>query len=295
MDEKTLIAAIKQSGGSNTTATEAPELLARLNLLESTERYQVLLRQIAKANDKSNFLALILEANFAYQFESRKLELAYEVKQVANQTSSIDFLRIAPTGHRVYLELRLLQEAQQNSDAVKAQLEKGPLYRMTMDADGERDEIARIQSTILSKVEEKNGKPIKFFSTAKDVLNVVVVDTTAGILGAIDCGDCMLALYGDPSVDELMRRQMFGLFQLAKPEYPGEILKRAAKYENVRRKLHGVLFLFKKKSGGVLVYDLESYLFWNSALMSREKMTEGEAGTIQADIEQAVPRRREQE
>jgi hypothetical protein len=67
-------------------------------------------------------------------------------------------------------------------------------------------------------VQDRHGNPIKFFSTDPDVLNVVVVDATKSILGIIDIYDCLLATYGDPAVDEVYRRGIFGLFQEDRPE-----------------------------------------------------------------------------
>ena len=67
--------------------------------------------QLASANDKNNFLALVLEVNFAHQFESHGIQLIYEVKQDPGKPSTVDFLRTTAGGKRVYLELRLLQEA----------------------------------------------------------------------------------------------------------------------------------------------------------------------------------------
>ena len=65
--------------------------LAKLQALGATGRYGALLKGIVATNEKSNFLALPLEATFAYQFESVGLPLGYEVKQVTDQTSPIDF------------------------------------------------------------------------------------------------------------------------------------------------------------------------------------------------------------
>ena len=110
MDKQTLVDAIKNSHGGQNALEEIDDLLARINYLAQTQRYAELVSQLAKANDKSNFLALVLEVNFAYQFEAGGRELAYEVKQDAKQKGSIDFLRKAPTGDCVFFELRLLQQ-----------------------------------------------------------------------------------------------------------------------------------------------------------------------------------------
>jgi hypothetical protein len=78
MDNVTLTGAIKNSGGGPNALEEVDALLARISFLNSTGRYQSLVSQLAKANDKSNLLALVLEVNFAYQFESRGRTLTYD-------------------------------------------------------------------------------------------------------------------------------------------------------------------------------------------------------------------------
>jgi len=286
LNKQTLIDTIGRSGGKQNALDEADALWVKLNCLQQTNRYGLLLSQLAKANDKSNFLALVLEANFAYQFESQGLELAYEVKQDAQEKSSIDFLRMTPDGDSVYFELRLLQQTKSITDSISAQLQKCKMYRVAMDGQDEQGEIVRIQNTILSKVQDKNGNPTKFFSNAANAVNIVVVDTTSSILGTFDFHDCMLATHGDPGVKEIFRRQVFGLFQEDKPEYPKYIHELAAKYSHIRSSLHGVLFLFKKRDTGILAYQLEQYMMWNSALID-----EARTRRIFADVTSAIPAR----
>jgi len=284
LDKQSLIDAIARSGGKQHALDEADTLWAKLDCLQQTGRYGLLLSQLAKANDKSNFLALVLEVNFAYQFELQGLELTYEVKQDAQEKSSIDFLRTTSDGDSVYFELRLLQQAQPIADSISAQLQKCKMYRVFMDGQDEQGEIVRIQHTILSKVQDEKGNPTKFFPFAANAVNIVVVDATASVLGAIDIHDCMLATHGDPSVKDVYRRQVFGLFQEDKPEYPQYIHEQAAKYAYIRSMLHGVLFLFKKRGTGILAYQLEQYLIWNPALVDAASPRR-----IFADIASAIP------
>ena len=283
MDKQALIDAISRSGGKQNALDEADALWVKLDCLQRTGRYGPLVKQLAKANDKSNFLALALEITFAYQFESQGLELKYEVKQDAQRKSSIDFLRKAPGGDSVFFELRLLQQARSIHDSINAQLQKFQIYRVVMGERQQQGEVVRIQNTILSKVQDKHGNPIKFFSTATDAVNIVVVDATDSILGTIDVHDCLLATQGDPGVEEVYRMQVFGLFQKDKPEYPQRIHDLAAKYAHIRSTLHGVLFLFKKADTGILSYQLEQYLMWNPALID-----EARARPIFTDIAGAI-------
>ena len=217
MNKQALIDAIGRSGGQQNALGEADALWAKLDCLKQTGRYGVLLSQLSTTNDKSNFLALVLEANFAYQFELQGLDLTYEVKQNTQHNSSIDFLRKTPSGDSVYFELRLLQQTQSITDSIKTQLQKYYNYRVMLGGQDEQKEVVRIQNTILSKVQDRNGKPIKFFSKNADVVNIIVIDATDSILGMIDLHDCILTAHGDPGVEEIYRRQIFGLFQEVKP------------------------------------------------------------------------------
>lgn len=198
MNKQALIDAIRRSDGKQWALDEADDLWLRLEFLHNTSRYGQLLSSLIKANDKSNFLALVLEANFAFQFESKGLALVYEVQQDAQKRTSIDFLRKTRNGDSVYFELRLLQQTQSIKDTINAQLQKCSAYALFMGGDDEQKEVVRLQNTILGKVQDKNGKPIKFFSTDANAVNMVVVDATESLLGTIDVHDCMLATHGDP-------------------------------------------------------------------------------------------------
>lgn len=287
MNQQDLVRAIRKSGGGPNALGEADDLWARIDLLQQTGRYDLLLSQLVRTNNKSNLLALVLEANFAYQFESRDLQLTYEVKQNAQQKSSIDFLRRTPNEDSVFFELRLLQQARSITDLIRVQLQKSKVYRLVMGEQDEKDEVERIKNTILSKVQDK-GKPTKFFSTAAGVVNIVVVDVAQSILGTVDAHDCLLATHGDPGVEEVYRRQVFGLFQDTHPGYPEHVQNLAKTYERIRNVLHGVLFLFKEPGTGLLAYRIEQYLMWNPVMI-----TEVRAQSVYADLIKALPRRSE--
>ncbi len=152
MNKQALIDAIRRSDGKQWALDEADDLWLRLESLHKTSRYGQLLSSLVKANDKSNFLALVLEANFAYQFESKGLALVYEVQQDAQKRSSIDFLRKTPNGDSVYFELRLLQQTQSIKDSINAQLQKWSVYVLFMGGDDEQKEVVRLQNTIRGKV-----------------------------------------------------------------------------------------------------------------------------------------------
>lgn len=285
MNKQDLVRAIRRSGGGLNALDEADDLWARIDLLQQTGRYDLLLLQLLRTNNKSNLLALVLEANFAYQFESRDLQLTYEVNQNTRQNSSIDFLRRTLNEDSVFFELRLLQQARSITDLIRVQLQKSKVYRLVMGEQDEKDGVERIKNTILSKVQTK-GKPTKFFSTAAGVVNIVVIDVAESILGTVDAHDCLLATHGDPGVEEVYRRQVFGLFQDTHPGYPEHVQNLAKTYEHIRNVLHGVLFLFKEPGTGLLAYRIEQYLMWNPATI-----TEVRAQSVYADLVKALPRR----
>ena len=259
MNKQSLIDAIQDSGGSQSALDEVDDMWVRVDYLEKTGRYGALLSQISNANDKSNLLALTLELNFAYQFESVGLELTYEVSQDAQQNSTIDFLRVSPGGEQVFLELRLIQQPQDIADSVAGQIENTERYKIALDAEDDHDAIVRIQRNVLSKVEDKKGNPIKFLSTAEDAINIVVVDIADCMLGMMDIHDCMLACQGDPGVEEPYRRRVFGLFQQDMPNYPQRIHDLSKKYAHIRGTIHGILFL-DRVGVKILTYRLCHYL-----------------------------------
>ena len=206
MDKQALIDAITRSGSKQNALAEADDLWIKVDFLQQTGRFGLLLSQLTKANDKGNFLALVLEVNFAYQFESHGLQLAYEVKQDKQYKGSIDFLHMISTGEKVYFELRLLQQTQSIAAAIENQLKKSEVSQVLLDAHHEQDEVVRIQNTVLGKVQDKDGNPTKFFSTGSDTVNIVVVDASASLLGMVDVNDYLLATLGDPGVEEVLSK-----------------------------------------------------------------------------------------
>ncbi|NUZ08665.1 hypothetical protein [Piscinibacter koreensis] len=275
IERATLVEAISASGGAVQPDDQVDGLLAKLRALEATGRYASLLKGISSANDKSNFLSLLLEATFAYQFESRGLSLDYEVKQGASEGSSIDFgLKLGDAG-AAYFELRLLQQDQATATKIAQQLTDAGLYAVIKDGVDEQREILKLQSIVLSKVEDKHGKPTKFLKVDPGAFNVVAVCVSDLLLGMADLHDCILATYGDPEVPEECRRGIFGLFQDLKPVYPAEIQVAAKRFAHLKATIHAVLFLFKPNGSGILDYSLQQLLVWNRALT-----TEADAGAL---------------
>ncbi|RYD46138.1 MAG: hypothetical protein EOP83_30150, partial [Verrucomicrobiaceae bacterium] len=167
LNRQTIEAAIKASGGAEQPDDQIEGLFTKLVYLEATGRYGQLLKGIAKSNNTSNFLALLLEVTFAYQFETAGLPLDYEAKQVPEQTSSIDFRMKVPSGEAAYFELRLLQQDQRTAEDIAKQLAATKVYEVVKDGEDEQAEVLRLQGTLLSKVENAEGKPFKFLETGE--------------------------------------------------------------------------------------------------------------------------------
>lgn len=284
MDRRKLEDAITASGGGGQPDDQVEGLLARLTALEETGKYRSLIKSIAAANNKSNFLASLFEANFAWQFEAAGMPLVYEVTQVAVQSSSIDFKLGAVAGDTVYFELRLLQQDQTTADGIASQLSNSACYAVRKDGEDERKEVLRLQRTILQKVQKHDGTPIKFLKTGAGMINIVVVAVSDIILGAVDPMDCLLAACGDPAVPMLCRRGVFGLFQQGSPDDREEMRAVALSFSHIRATLHGVLFAFRAEDSGVLDYGIEQVMVWNSNLIDQAR-----ARPLAAQISTALP------
>lgn len=240
--------------------------LRKLDFLSKTTRYQRLLHELNTCNDKNNFFSIILEATFAYEFESKGKPLQYEVRQ-AEDLTSIDFLRVVREDFKVYFELRLVQQRECINRSIVDQLLKSDTYKISLGGDDEQDEIVRLQRVILAKCQDKNGKPLKFFKTEDGHYNIVVVEVTDLVLGTIDEWDCLLTIYGDAEVDDVYRRGIFGLFQTTHPSYPPRIQTLHAEFAHVRSTIHGVLFIRRRSGGDKLYFQIEHCFIPNRALL----------------------------
>ena len=132
----------------------------------------------------------------------------------------------------------------------------------------ERKDIIRLQSNILSKVQDKDGIPTKFFTVTPGIFNIVAVDITELILGVADRNDCILAAYGDLYVEEPCRRNILGLFHKPKQNYPDNILELSKRFSHFRRTIHAILFFVRHSLSGPLDFELKYFLIPNIDLVS---------------------------
>jgi hypothetical protein len=283
MDEKTLLAVITKCGWKGAWEEQVKGLLSKLELLERTGRYGKLLANLKGANDKSNFTSSVLEVTIAFQFESAGIELQYEIRQDAEDESSIDFCWTTKSGKTVYIEVRLLQQDKATADSISSQLDARNMYAIAKDGDGERQDIVRVQKVVLDKVQKKDGSPTKFLTAHQDAVNLVAVDVSQIILGTFDVDDCKLVTLGDPSVPVVNRREVFGLFQETEPSYPEFIQSLAQSFDHIKKTLHGVLFLFRRPKKELFNFSVERFLSWSPMV------DEGTARDTCTEIEAALP------
>jgi len=262
--------AITRCGGLVDVRPESIARLAeKLAVLASTGRFGRLLSDLYACNDRSNLAALILEATFAHSFEERGRVLAYEVTQHSAATTSVDFLRVASPELSIYFELRLLQQTEDIRRRIDAQLDQGDRFAIALDGEGEAREVLRLQNVLLSKVQDSRGMPVKFLATGRGDRNIVVVEITNMILGAIDRTDCVLATYGDPQLEEHERRQVFGLFQEPKASYPEHIQAASRRFAHFRGIVHGVLFLYRSPLPAHYDFKLRYFFVPNYSLLAK--------------------------
>ena len=252
----------------NRDTDEIANLVKKLEYLDGLGHYSLLLKDLSKCNDINNFKSIIVEATFAYSFEAEKIPICYEKSQSDGQESSVDFLLKTQNEKKIYFEVRVNQQQKQIQEDIARQLSLKNMYSVSMNGTDEQKDIIRLQSNILSKVQDRDGNPIKFFSTDSGVYNIIAVDITEMILGVVDRNDCILASYGDPFVEEPIRRNIFGLFQKPKKNYQDSILRLSKRFSHFRKTVHGILFLVRNSMSGPLDFELRYFLIQNIDLVS---------------------------
>ena len=242
-------------------------LLERLEVLHRTGRYSKLLRDLFRCNDESNLRSLLLEIAFAYHFESEEQPLRYEVKRASLWASTVDFLWCLRADFSVYFEVRLIQQRNWILHKVQQQLAKTGWFGIFLNEAGEQQEITRVQNIVLSKCQNSEGKPVKFFRVNPGQYNIIVADVTQPMLGMVDRYDCVLAAYGDARVDEVYRRGVFGVFQEPHPDDPEDLGRLAMRFSHLRSTIHGILFLKKRRGGDAIAFDLGHCFVPNTSLL----------------------------
>jgi hypothetical protein len=248
-----------------------PPFRCKLKLLSKTNNYSKLLRALFASKDLSEFNSYVYEVLFAYDFESKNQSLTYEVKQLSDDKSSVDFC-YEFDDIKIYIELRLVQQRNRISQSIDAQLTVQGSYQIELGAEDELDETIRLQNLILSKCQKPDGTPINFHKPTSNVINLISVNLSELHLTMVDKYDCWLTMYGDPSVPAFARRGIFGMWQHL-PDKPSETeAQYFEKFRYFRETIHGVLFVRYVRDSGSLSkmfidHELEYFAILNTNLL----------------------------
>jgi hypothetical protein len=140
-------------------------VISKLEYLKDRANFGRLLSNLFACNDKSNLHALLFEADFAWHFERKGKHLLYEEVQQPSGGTVVDFLRALSQDMQIYYELRLLQQQEAITALFEEQLKQSEFFGTLLNGSDEQGELVRLQQALLAKVQDRNGEPIKFFST----------------------------------------------------------------------------------------------------------------------------------
>lgn len=247
-------------------------LREKLEFVNDTNRYNKLLKNLFLSKEINEFNSYAFEASFAYDFESNSHALQYEINSLSDNATSIDFC-YQFNDKKIYFELRVINPRNWITQLVKSMLNKFGVYEISLGGENERTEEARLQNLILSKCQNKKGKPIKFKRGDKSY-NFIVVYVSGLHLTMIDKADCILAMYGDLGVSSVYRRNIFGLCQQMPENAPDWMRKYYDKFKHFRETIHGVLFVKNvaiRDPKYFVNLELEYFLIWNKNLMESKE------------------------
>jgi hypothetical protein len=256
---------IEGAGGCGNALDYAEALLLKVNRLESTGRYGLLLNQLSRAREPGDFRGRVLEVNFAEQFERNGHELEYGAKQGMN--GDIDF-RWSIAGRELFIETKLLGQDKRTKEAINADLERYGVSARGV-SDDTRD-IGRIQLDFMQKASTKkfNPKPDMHW------INLIAIDVAELLYDTVDACDCFLAAGGDALArrrcdEAFLRPNVVGVFEVperlqltsAQANWLSATQGLTNGAPHPREYIHGVLFLFRNpKETAALSYDLDEIL-----------------------------------
>lgn len=268
-----LHASVKRAGGGGNALDYADALLEKINRLESTKRYPVLIKQLTSAGQPGDFRGRVLEVNFADLFVKQNLELHYGAKQGGK--GDVDFCwRVADLD--VFVEMKLLGQDQATRDSINQQIAVVGVSS-TLITDDTRD-IARIQFDLFQKSSNTkfNTKPEKTW------INLIGIDVSELQLGMADLCDCILAAGGNTVASKhcdeaALRQDVVGIFEKSEvlsdkqKEWVERVHKVPQNASHPRDYIHGALFLFREPAEtAALSYSLSGAIVWNPAIVSEE-------------------------
>jgi hypothetical protein len=244
----------------------------KLEILSETNNYSKLLRALFASKDLSEFNSYVFEVLFAYDFQSKGQSLKYEVVQLSDDNSTVDFCYEFDE-IKIYIELRLVQQRNRITRSINAQLAMNNSYQIELGGDDDFEETIRLQNLMFSKCQRSDGTPIKFRKSINDTLNFIAVNLSELHLGMVDKYDCRLTMYGDNGVPLFCRRGVFGMWQDLSHASSEAERKYFSKFRYFRETIHGVLFVrFVRDSdtlkGMFIDRELEYFAILNSNLLS---------------------------
>jgi hypothetical protein len=254
------------------------EFKEKLAILANTGRFNKLVKSLLKEKDRINFNSFVFEVSFAYDFESKCSPLQYEVTLLKNSNDTIDFLYKTKNRVNICFDLHQANQRKWLTDLTKSQLKSRGMYEIVLDGQDEQNKIIRLQNLVLSKCQDKNGKPCKFIKGI-DIYNIIVIYVSGEIDGHFDKFDCMLTMYGDPSVPIWAKRNIFGLCQQLPVNAPEQLKLCHEKFEHFNETINGVLFVKNASHPAcygdlILNLDLEYFLVGNNNLSNQNKFNE---------------------
>jgi hypothetical protein len=248
-------------------------LLRKLEFLHDLQRYDGLLRNIFSSRERNEFNSYAFEAAFAYDFEVNGHQLEYEVKNLSESLTSIDYC-LETEGRKIYFELKVINQRAALTSFIETQLRHYGFYEILQGGEEEQQDTIRLQNSILSKCQDKEGKPIKF-GREEGSYNFIVVFVSDLHLETIDKDDCLLAMYGDEGVPPHIRLGIFGLCQQLSELATEEKREYYDKFSHFRETIHGVLFVKNSSRGGDENYlvdlELQYFLIGNNTILEKEE------------------------
>lgn len=248
----------------------------KLELLFDVGNYNKLFKALFSSNELNEFISYVFEVLFAHDFQSKNQSLLYEVKQLSDSNSSIDFCYKVDDQKTINFELRLIKQRRHITNSIKAQLNMSQTFEIELNGEDEKDDTVRIQNLILSKCQKDDGTPVKFSEPKEGLYNFIVINLSEIHLGMIDRYDCILSMYGDSSVPPHCRRGIFGMWQSLSDSPSDKEKEINDKFNHFRNTIHGILFVRYVKDSGILdrMYidrELEYFLITNNNVINEEE------------------------
>jgi hypothetical protein len=289
MNIEELTTIIEAAGGGANALEYTDALLAKVNRIEATGRYRVLLKQLRAAGEPGDFRGRVLEVNFADAFVRKGCGLIYGARQ--GMTGDIDF-KWNIVSHELFTEMKLLGQDRATKQTINRQLERGGISAIGITDDV--SDVVRLQRDIIQKASTRKFNP----NPQSGWLNFVAIDVAELQLGTVDIADCLLAAGGNPVVlqhyDSVFAREAVvgvfetpaaGGFSAEQERWISETHRVPVGKPHPRKYIHGALFLFREpKETAALSYDLTSVIVWNPALVTRDV-----AQLVYAALHEVIP------